>query len=243
MKAMILAAGLGTRLKPLTDNIPKALVEVEGKPMLERVILKLKDQGFSYIIVNTHHFADKVRDFLSQKDYGIEIAISDESGELLDTGGGIAKAYSLIFKYDNEPVLVHNVDILSNADLRNLYCHSKDFSRLLVSERESSRKLLFNAEKDLIGWHNLNTGHFKPVEIEKIFDKADYEELSFSGIYVLTRDSIEEMIRLLGKERYSIMDYFLHPERSLNIKGFKAERINLLDIGKPESLRMASTFL
>ena len=146
---MILAAGLGTRLKPWTLEHPKALVPVDGIPMLERVILKLKSQGFDEIVVNVHHFAGQITDFLDSKDFGIKISISDERGGLLDTGGGLVHARHLL---EGEPFLVHNVDILSNADLSALmHFHESEGNdvTLLTSDRKSSRKLLFDEDGSL----------------------------------------------------------------------------------------------
>ena len=151
MRAMILAAGLGTRLKPWTLEHPKALVPVDGIPMLERVILKLKSQGFDEIVVNVHHFAGQITDFLDSKDFGIKISISDERGGLLDTGGGLVHARHLL---EGEPFLVHNVDILSNADLSALmHFHESEGNdvTLLTSDRKSSRKLLFDEDGSLKG--------------------------------------------------------------------------------------------
>ena len=151
MKAMIFAAGLGTRLRPLTDHMPKALVPVAGKPMLERVILRLKEAGFNEIMVNIHHFGEQIIDFLRAHDnFGTEIHISDERGMLLDTGGGIKKARP--FLDGQEPFLVHNADILTDIDLAGLYRHhleSDAESTLLVSERKTSRYLLFDDDYHL----------------------------------------------------------------------------------------------
>ncbi|MCH5235406.1 MAG: nucleotidyltransferase family protein [Muribaculaceae bacterium] len=244
MKAMILAAGLGTRLKPLTDRIPKALVEVEGVPMLERVILSLKRQGFNRIVVNTYHFPEQIKDFLSSKDFGVSIDISDETGELLDTGGGIVKAMPLIFKDDNSPVLIHNVDILSNADLRNVMKESEksEGSVLLVSDRDSSRKLIFDSAMELKGWHDLKNGRYRPEEYESFQEESD-NEYAFSGIYAMSYEAIEEMKNLLGTGRYSVMEYFLNSGRKENIKGFLQSGLKLIDIGKPATLAQASELL
>ena len=151
MKAMIFAAGLGTRLKPLTDNKPKALVEVGGKTMLELVILKLKEAGFNEIVINIHHFGQQIIDYLkANNNFGLTIHISDERDYLLDTGGGIKKATP--FLMGNEPFLEHNVDIFSNVDLRQLYenhLKSGATATLLVSQRKTARYLLFNKENKL----------------------------------------------------------------------------------------------
>ena len=240
MKAMILAAGLGTRLKPLTDHKPKALVEVDGVPMLERVILTLKRQGFSYIVVNVHHFADQIKDYLASKDFGVDISISDESDVLLDTGGGIVKAAPLLFKYDEQPVLVHNVDILSNAGLGELMELNDNLTKLLVSERDSSRKLIFDENLNLKGWHDLKTDRYRP---DNFINSPDFKEYAFSGIYLISKKSVDEMKLLLGEGKYSVMDYFLHPDRNEKIEGVFDSDLRLIDIGKPATLSQASGFI
>ena len=161
---MIFAAGLGTRLRPLTDNMPKALVPVAGKTMLERVILKLKDAGFHDITINIHHFGSQIIDFLrANQNFGVDIHISDERGELLDTGGGIKKARPLL--ESNEPFLIHNADILTDLDLNAFYHHhleSDADATLLTNHRKTSRYLLMNQDNRLCGWTNLSTGEVLP---------------------------------------------------------------------------------
>ena len=243
MKAMILAGGLGTRLKPLTDRIPKALVEINGKPMLQRVIETLRSQGFDYIVVNVHHFASQIIEYLKRHDFGIKIEISDESEELLDTGGGLVKAFPLLFSKDDSPVLVHNVDILSNADLRELVLRDEDNPNLLVSDRSSSRKLLFNRYMDLVGWHDVRNGIFRPEDIQTPYNNEDLQEYAFSGIYTMTKSSMEEMRQLMGNGKFPVMEYFLNPRRHCLIKGDLKRELKILDIGKPETLSMAEKFL
>ena len=240
MKAMILAAGLGTRLKPITDRIPKALVEVEGVPMLERVILALKRQGFDYIVVNVHHFADQIIDFVQSHDYGVDIEISDERRNLLDTGGGIVKAAPLLFKHDDEPVLVHNVDILSDARLNDLMKEAHNCTSLLVSDRLSSRKLIFNRRHELTGWHDLKNECYRPQGFRP---EPGNCELAFSGIYVISKTAVEEMKSLMGEGKYSVMDYFLHPKRGEIIKAVQGKGLKMIDIGKPATLSQASDFI
>ena len=240
MKAMILAAGLGTRLKPLTDRIPKALVEIEGVTMIERVIRTLKLQGFDYIVINVHHFSNQVTDFLNSREFGVEIHISDESEELLDTGGGIVKAAPLLFRKNDNPVLIHNVDILSNAELNKLVKESDETSSLLVSDRESSRKLVFGPDRKLKGWKNLTTNSFLPSDL---IIQPDDRELSFSGIYVLNRKTIEEMEKLKGRGKFPIMDYFLDERRKEIIQGIEARNLKILDIGKPATLLQAADMI
>ena len=242
MKAMILAAGLGSRLKPITDKIPKALVPVEGVPMLARLISKLKDLGFEDIIVNTHHFSDQIKDFLANEDFGIEIKTSDELENLLDTGGGIVKAFPLLFNKNEKRILFHNVDILSNADLKNVLSaiDEKTGAVLLISDRESSRKLLFDEEMLLQGWHDVKGGYYKP---QGFLPSPEMKEFAFSGIYAMSKRGVEEMKEIMGQGKFSVMEYFLHPKRSLPIKGFLQSDLKLLDIGKPATLSQASELL
>ena len=242
MKAMILAAGLGTRLKPLTDRIPKALVEINGIPMLDRVINTLKNQGFTRLVVNVHHLSGQIVDHLSRKDYGVKIMISDESSKLLDTGGGILKASEYLFEDDDQPVLIHNVDILSNADLKKLMQVSIENNEgtLLVSDRDSSRKLIFDRERLLKGWHDLKMDKFRPEEFQV---KPEYSEKAFSGIYTITKREVDEMRELMEETNFPIMDYFLSKERKEKIRGLEQKDLRLIDIGKPATMLQASDLL
>lgn len=204
---MIFAAGLGTRLKPLTDTMPKALVPVAGKPMLEHVILKLKSAGFDEMVINVHHFAHQIIDFLKEKDnFGIKIWISNETDCLLDTGGGIKKAAS--FFTDGEPFLVHNVDILSNMDLKALYEYHRtngNDATLLVSPRKTVRYLLFDEADRLCGWVNKDTLQTKPEGF--IYQPDIQKEYAFSGIHVIS----PTLFKYMGNEwrgKFSIMDFY-----------------------------------
>ena len=243
MKAMILAAGLGTRLKPLTDTRPKALVEINGVPILELTISYLKKEGIDNITINVHHFSNQIIEFLANKDFGVNFMLSDESESLLDTGGGIVKAYQLNFGNDKAPLLVHNVDIISNADIQKL--HKAHFEgeadvTLLISERTSTRKLIFDEKNILKGWHRLSDNKFIP---EHIRDNDGFKEFAFSGIYIINNSAVEEMKKLHGTGKYSIMDYFLNPERKKIIKGYVQENLELIDIGKPAGLSQASEYI
>ena len=179
MKAMVFAAGLGTRLRPLTDNMPKALVPVGGVPMLQHVILNLKRYGFEDIIVNIHHFGQQVMDFLAENgNFGISIHISDERGELLETGGGILKARE--FFDDGEPFLVHNADVLTDLDLSEFYkfhLHNSADATLLTAERVTSRYLLLDNFNRLNGWINVKTGEVKPAGFK--YEKGKYNSQAF----------------------------------------------------------------
>lgn len=240
-KAMILAAGLGTRLRPWTLNHPKALVPVGGVPMLERVAENLREQGFDSLLVNVHHFGDQIIDFISQKGWR-DIAISDESDALLDTGGGILRAEKYLGA-DADPFLIHNVDILSNADLNALMQAHSDSGcdcTLLVSDRDSSRKLIFDKNMNLKGWHSIADNRFRPQGIS--LQEGDVE-LAFSGIHVMSPTVFDEMRRLGLSGKFPVMDFYLHKDNKLKIMGVKSENLRMLDIGKPNALEEAETFL
>jgi NDP-sugar pyrophosphorylase family protein len=240
MKAMIFAAGLGTRLKPLTDTLPKALVPIAGKPLLEHVILKLKAAGFNEIIVNVHHFPDQIIDFLQSKDnFGIRIEVSDERDELLDTGGGIRKA-SWFFD-DGKPFLVHNVDILSNLDLKALYLQHlqiDSLATLAVSRRDTFRYLLFGESLRLNGWINERTGETKPAGFTH---GESHVKLAFAGIQVLSPAVFDLMKPLQPK--FSIMDFYLSNAPTKIISGFIPNDFNMLDVGKLNVLDEAERFI
>lgn len=237
MNAMIFAAGLGTRLKPLTDHCPKALVKVEGKSLLEHNILKLKDSGFDHIVVNIHHFGDQIIDFLREKNnFGIDIKVSDERSCLLDTGGGILQGIQL---FDNEdPILIHNVDIISTIDLREVYqyhIYNNNDATLCVSNRETSRYLLFDENNVMTGWTNIKTGEIKGLKGEKRF--------AFSGIHVISQ-TIKPSLTEMGKVSFPIMDYYISNCRQKSFIGFEInEKTKWVDCGKPDSLLQASNIL
>ena len=244
MKAMIFAAGLGSRLKPLTDTMPKALVPVAGCPMLEHVILKLKASGFTEIVINIHHFGEQIIDFLkTNKDFGLTIHISDERDRLLDTGGGIRKA-RLFFENSGEPFLVHNVDILSDMNLKELYdfhMQSGSVATLLASRRTTSRYLLFDTERKLRGWINKDTGQVKPEGFH--YDESLYREYAFSGIHVFSPAVFRLMEAPRWEGKFSIMDFYLATCGQTDYSGYLAEKLELIDIGKPETLARAEEFV
>ena len=240
MNAFIFAAGLGTRLKPLTDTMPKALVPVGGKPLLAHVIEKLKAAGCKKIVINIHHFGDMIIDYVkSQNNFGVEILFSDERQMLLETGGAIKHAVDLL---GDEPFLIHNVDILSNVDLKALIAahnESGSAATLLVSKRNSSRALLFNAEGNLTAWTNKNTGEVKtPYENVEI---ARLEEFAFSGIHIFS----PRLFKYFGAypEKFSIIDFYLNTCKDEKIKAYTQEGLQLLDVGKLDSLERAEKFV
>lgn len=239
MKAMILCAGLGTRLKPWTLSHPKALVPVGGVPMLSRVAASLRRQGFSDIVLNVHHFASQIEDFVKEGHLNpSKVSISDESDLLLDTGGGILKAAPLLVDGD-EPFLIHNVDILSNADLRALreahIASGRDVT-LLVSDRDSSRKLAFDSSLRLRGWKDMTSGHKRPEGFSPWADDSLY---AFSGIYMMSPSAIAAMRSQGFSGSFPIMDFFLSSIGTLHIGAEFQSALEIIDIGKPDTLRRA----
>ena len=237
---MIFAAGLGTRLKPLTDNLPKALIPIAGKPLLEHIILKLKAAGYDEIIVNIHHFADKIIEFLKvNKNFGIRIEVSDERDLLLDTGGGIKKA--AWFFDDGKPFLVHNVDILSKVDLSALYhqhLRTNSLATLVVCKRNTFRYLLFDDDLRLKGWVNEKTGETKPAQLKKI---ECYNKLAFSGIQILSPKIFDLMTEY--EPQFPIMDFYLSNAGNQMISGFIPEDISMIDVGKLDVIEEAESFI
>ena len=240
MKAMIFAAGLGTRLKPLTHTMPKAMIPVAGKPMLQHVVEKLKCEGFDEIIINVHHFPEHIKNFVKENDsFGIRIEFSDETEELLETGGGIKKAQ--YFFDDGKPFLIHNVDILSNISLRDFYQHhlnSTNIATLLVSERQTQRYFLFK-ENLLNGWINKKTGEIKsPFSIQ---DASQYRHLAFSGMHIISPDIFRYMDDFPA--RFSIVDFYLEVCKKENIGCFIPKDFRIVDVGKLDTLHEAEEFV
>ncbi len=239
MKAMIFAAGLGTRLKPLTDTRPKALVTVGGRTLLDITIERLITAGATNIVVNTHHFGEMIAAYLRNRDYEADISISDESRELLNTGGGLKHALPL-FPPTQDSILIHNVDILHNADLKTFYTKAGNNDvTLLVSQRETSRYLLFDEESNLVGWTNIRTG-----EVRSPYPKLDLNavhKFAFSGIHCVNPRIGRRMN--LWPEKFAIMDFYLQECRNLKIKAYPVKGLRLLDVGKTDSLHAAETFL
>ena len=238
-QAMIFAAGLGTRLKPLTDTMPKALVRVGGHPLLWYVVTKLKAAGYERIVVNVHHFSQQIIDYLQANgNFGLDIRISDETGGLLETGGGIRKALPL---FDPEsPILIHNVDILSNLDLNAL---PTDTPLLVVSQRQTKRYLLFDDDMRLQGWTNIETGEVKGPVAEGQRSKVEgpLNKFAFSGIHVF-HPSLAPLLTE-WPERFPIMDFYLKSCASHLIKGVAVSDLRLLDVGKLDTLHEAEAFI
>jgi len=238
MRAMILAAGLGTRLKPLTDNLPKALVRINNQTLLELLIKKLAASGFDKIIINVHHFADQITDYLSaNKNFNVDITISDETGELLDTGGGLKKA-SWFFN-DRKPFIVHNVDNISSIDLDKLYrfhTQNKSAATLAVRNRKSSRYFLFNNEFQLCGWKNEKTSVVKYSRE----NESGLNQFAFSGIQVIDPNIFELMPH---RKVFSLVDVYLRISSKKKVTGYLHDEDGWIDVGKPENLTKAETLL
>ena len=236
MKAMILAAGLGTRLRPLTDTIPKALVELRGRTLLEIAIDRLKSFGVTEFIVNVHHHAEKIAGFLqSRNNFGVRIEVSREDDLLLDTGGGLRKAsWFFLEKNSNEPFFLHNVDVLSSIDLRKmLESHKKSsaLATLAVMQRASSRQLLFDHHNFLVGRRKEN----QPDEL--VLPARDPQPLAFCGIHVIS----PQLLQKISEEGvFSIIDTYLRLAGSgEKISAFRADSFYWRDLGRLEDLQQA----
>ncbi len=256
---MILAAGLGTRLKPLTDTMPKALVPVGGKPLLDIQIEKLQQAGYDRFVVNVHHFAQQIVDHVNERKE--KILISDETSELLETGGGLKKAQGLF--RDDEPILIHNVDILDNVDyewFRRQHQDDED-AVLLVSRRKTKRYLLFDNAMRLMGWKNIETGEVKSPfpwlrEAEITIDdnlqvtsltahlsplNSQLYAFAFSGIHSFSPRLFPLMDRF--PDRFPIIDFYLSVCHRSRIVGLVKNDLKVLDVGKLDSLSAAEEFL
>ena len=239
MNALILAAGLGTRLGEFTSDRPKALVEVQGCNMLEHQLRHLAAAGFDRFVINIHHFAGKVQEYLRQNsNFGLDITLSDESSLLLDTGGGIRQAMHLL--QDDAPLLVHNVDIFSNTDLKSLYrthIESGADATLLTARRSTSRYLYFNNMGALCGWSNEKTGEVRSPLSD--FDKTKFTPYAFQGIHVISKNVLP-LLDAISEQRFGITDFYVSNAGRLNLQMVESDPSQWVDAGKPETLAKAS---
>lgn len=253
MKAMIFAAGLGTRLKPLTDTLPKALVPLAGKPLLQWQIERLKAAGITDIVVNVHHFPDMIINYLHDNDnFGCRIAVSDERDMLLETGGGLRKAEALLgsgvqeFRSSGEGILVCNVDILSNIDiptLLNAY-NPDEMGVVVVSKRDTQRYLLFDKENRLCGWTNIATGEVKGDEAIRRGGEQVMKKLAFSGMQVLNPrifDCMDKVVEQKG-DKFSLIDLYLSIAEKEILRAYIPENYRMMDVGKIAQLSEAEAF-
>lgn len=237
MEAFLLAAGLGTRLRPLTNDKPKALVEVGGRTLLEINLENLIRQGAERIVVNVHHFGDQIIDFVSSRKWNTDIVISDERDVLMDTGGGLKKAQHLFS--GGHPIVVHNVDILSNIDLSEIlrqHTVSKAIATLATSQRETSRYLLASPDNELVGWHKRGTADY----IWADGPTNNCKELAFSGIAVIDPSILELMP---PASPYPIIPEYLKIAKDHRIICLEHDPENWMDVGKPETLSAADALI
>lgn len=263
MESMIFAAGLGTRLKPITDTLPKALVPVCGKPLIEHVCRKLMASGINKAVVNVHHFADLVEEWAAEQDWVVSseeqlcegkmmLSFSNERAQLLETGGAVLHARRYLEGCGH--FLIHNVDILSNADLGWLESQVRPeaLATLMVSERETTRFLLFHPETmRLVGWHNTNTGDYRLADDSIAIE--DCKAYGFSGIHIMS-DKVFGLMEEYARWRelpvedptgvkFSIMNFYLWAAVNYSIYGVVAQDLNFLDVGKLDALAPAEAFV
>lgn len=240
MVGMIFAAGLGTRLKPLTDTMPKALVPLAGKPLLQWQVEKLRDAGITDIIVNVHHFPDMIIDTIRRNEgWGCNIMISDERDELLDTGGGLKKMITPLRLSPQgerviEPILACNVDILSNIDIPSLIARYEEsgISQLVVSDRSTQRYLCFDAQNTLCGWTNIKTGELKG---------KDGRHLAFSGMQILSPEVLARL-KEMPEGKFSMIDFYLKVMGEVELKAYVPKDYRMMDVGKIDQIEEAERF-
>jgi NDP-sugar pyrophosphorylase family protein len=236
MNGMIFAAGLGTRLRPLTADRPKALVEVRGKPMLRHVIEKMREAGVERLVINVHHFAGQVEEFLrAHENFGMEVLVSDEQEQLLDTGGGVLKARELFLP--GAPLLLHNVDIFSDVDLTAViraHVDTRARATLVVQPAATGRVLLFNESGILKGWENRDTGEQKIVDAD--FHRS--HPFGFCGIQVLSQAYLQG---ILHRGRFSIIDEHLAQARHHDLRAFLHEG-TCIDMGTPAAVARVNAY-
>ena len=273
MRAMIFAAGLGTRLKPLTDTLPKALVPLAGKTLLQWQIERLKAAGITDIVVNVHHFPDMIINYLRENDnFGCRIAVSDERDMLLETGGGLRKAKSLLLGIgsresgnNDEPILICNVDILSNIDLPTLLhaYNPEEMGVVVVSPRDTQRYLLFDETNRLCGWTNIATGEVRPASLVSSLNilpptgeadlqakptcqlqRSDLSPLAFSGMQVLNPRIFDVMDKVVAEkgDKFSLIDLYLSIAEKEILRAFIPENYRMMDVGKIAQLSEAESF-
>lgn len=237
MKAMIFAAGLGTRLQPITNNCPKALIKLNGKPLIWYAVNKLIGCGVTQIVVNIHHFGEQIIDYFKENCFNVPIFFSDERDFLLDTGGGLSKAREYL--QDSSTIIAYNADIISAVDLKKViefHQQHQPLATLVVRHRETSRYLHFDDEMHLSGWKNIETGEEK-ISTQKFYTSNKF---AFSGIQVLSPE-LFDLITETGK--FSVVDLYLRLAKEHAIKGFLDQSEYWLDLGKQGQIEAAEKLL
>ncbi len=231
MKAFIFAAGLGTRLKPLTDTKPKALVPIGGKVLIDYLVDKLLLSSCDEIIVNVHHFADQILEHFAQRNLSIPVKFSDETDMLRETGGAIKHAVAML---GEEPFVVHNSDVISNVDIEAMYAafEQDNMAMLLVSERATSRYLIFDENDLLVGWTNVVTGEVKTPYADLELERC--KKLAFAGVHIIS----PEIVKLMDDmpEKFSIIDFYLKYADKCKIKAYVQDGLRMVDVGKFDTL-------
>ena len=243
---MILAAGLGSRLKPWTEKHPKALAIVNGKTLLQHNIEYLQRYGIKEVVVNVHHFADQIIKAIEENNgWGSRVIISDETEEVLETGGGFLKASPLL--QNSNPIVLMNVDILTDLNLQSIISYhqeKKPLATLATTERETSRYFLFDQGNNLCGWKNVKTGeerpHHRPLSLKRggkdsLLNESKMQK-AFSGIHIV-ESRIFSLIKQQGK--FSMVDVYLDLMQEQTIKSFNHSETKFIDVGKPESILKA----
>ena len=251
---MIFAAGLGTRLKPLTDTLPKALVPLAGKTLLQWQIEKLKAAGIRDIVVNIHHFPDMIINYLKDNDnFGCNIQVSDERDMLLETGGGLRKAEEKFrslgvqeFRSSNEGILICNVDILSNIDIPTLLhaYNPNEMGVVVVYPRETQRYLVFDETHRLCGWKNIATGDVRGPIANTQYPIANTQNLAFSGMQVLNPrifEVMDEVVKEKG-DKFSLIDLYVSIAEKEILRAYIPENYRMMDVGKINQLADAEAF-
>ncbi|MCM1163197.1 MAG: nucleotidyltransferase family protein [Muribaculaceae bacterium] len=242
MKGMIFAAGLGTRLAPLTDNCPKALIEVGGMTMLERVIRRMTDAGIRDIVVNVHHHADMIENFLAEREFGARIHISSERQRLLDTGGGVVHAAKLLTAPPSEPVMLYNADILTDFPIHEMMeahaCGGTEATLLVSPDRPSSRRLIFSPDGRMAGWTNTLTG--QTVAPAPLPDGC--VAMAFGGVHIIN-PSLIGVMRDYGHsqgEVFSLTPFYTATCHQHNYRAYiPSAPYKWVDIGRPDTLERA----
>ncbi len=267
MKAFIFAAGLGTRLRPITDNMPKALVQIGSKPMIYYIVQKLKNASYDELIINLHHFPQQIRSYFKENNnWGLKVYFSDESDLLRDTGGALLYAKTLLtsqsapivninssavlandkkssLNRDNDYFLIHNTDIFSSVDIKQFVDSTPQdaLANLLVSERKTSRYLAFDENNRLVAWYNIDTGQIRSPY--KDIDIGKYRLLAFSGIHNVSNKIFDIFSEKSYLECFSIVDFYIDNCKDYPIYAYDSTGAEFIDVGKLNSLDMAEDFV